>query len=76
MCLVFVDIVECRYASLKLPKTLLGCNLQCITEVVSLTSAIASFSSATYPDTLITSILSRSGSGMVSVTLAVQIKST
>lgn len=38
----------------------------------SVTSAMASFSWATYPDTLIISILSRRGSGMVSITLAVQ----
>lgn len=40
---------------------------------VGVTSAIASFSWATYPDTLIISILSLRGSGMVSITLAVQI---
>lgn len=43
---------------------------------VGVTSAMASFSWATYPDTLIISILSLRGSGMVSVTLAVQINKT
>lgn len=75
-CLLFVDMVGCKYISLTLSKPFYWCNLQHITEAVPLTSAIASFSSATYPDTLMTSILSRSGSGMVSVTLAVQIKRT
>lgn len=40
------------------------------------TSAIASFSWATYPDTFIISILSLRGSGMVSITFAVQINKT
>ena len=40
------------------------------------TLAIASFSSATYPDSSIISILSLKGSGIVSITLAVQTNNT
>jgi hypothetical protein len=38
--------------------------------------AIMSFSSATYPDTSMISMRSRSGSGIVSVVLAVQMNNT
>lgn len=43
---------------------------------IIITLAMASFSSATYPDTSITSIRSFNGSGIVSNTLAVHINKT
>ena len=45
-------------------------------QLSSITLAIAIFSSATYPDTSITSIRSFNGSGIVSRTLAVQMNRT
>ena len=44
--------------------------------IKGLTWAISNFSSAIYPDTSITSILSNKGSGMVPISLAVLINST